>query len=133
MQYSGVIGVLTAVNTLELSRIIFLPNKKLYGAIITAINRPHMHASIANLVAKYNILPVNFFAVSKGSNVEITLFLDFSSAEISLERLSKEILAIKGVSKVDHIKPLFKGLIVDTHHFPLQFVVRELVFLGNLF
>jgi len=57
--------------------------------------------------------------LSEDNVAEIMLVLDFSNAKISVEKIGKEILGVKGMHNVVCIKPLLKGLLVDTYHFPL--------------
>lgn len=104
---------------LDLSRIISLPGRNVFGLVVSGVNKPEIYVAIAKLLAKYNILPVSSFTNSSNGEVEMTFFLDFSSSKISFKKLSERLKRIAYVKSIEHIKPLSEGLIVDTYHFPL--------------
>lgn len=104
---------------LDLSRIVFAPKKKLFGMVILAINKPEVNHMLADLLLKYNIKPLYTIIISKDDEIEITTFLDLSDAKTTSDKLVEEVLKIGDVKEVEVIKPLFKGLLIDTYHFPL--------------
>jgi len=107
------------VKFLNLSRIVSLPGRNVFGLVISGVNKPEIYVALTKLLAKYNVLPVNSLIVSRNGEVEITTFLDFTSSKISPKKLSEELKRIACIKNVEHIRPLSEGLIVDTYHFPL--------------
>ena len=112
-------------SALELLRMVYLPGRKLIGLLITAINRPEVLHNIASFLVKHNMKPLYTNIASLNDNIEITIFLDLSKTKTPINEVVKDISGLKDVKDVRVIKPLFKGLVIDTAHFPILLLSRR--------
>ena len=112
-------------SALELLRMVYLPGRKLIGLLITAINRPEVLHDLTSFLVKHNMKPLYTNIASLNGNIEITIFLDISKTKTPINRIAKDISSLKDVKDVRVIEPLFKGLVIDTAHFPILLLGRR--------
>jgi len=122
--------------SLELSRAAYAPSKKIFGFLIKAIGSPEVHYKLASILVKYSIKPLYGVIISINEEQEILLYLDFSEVKASLNEIVKNLRNVKEVREVHLIKPILKGLLIDTIHFPITvfkeraWIARESVLRG---
>ncbi len=112
-------------SALELLRMIYLPGRKLIGLLITAVNRPEVLHDLTSFLVKHNMKPLYSNIASLNDNIEITVFLDISKTKTPINKVVNDISGLKDVKDARAIKPLFKGLVIDTAHFPILLLGRR--------
>ena len=117
--------------SLELLRITFMPERKLLGLLIVATNKPKVIYELSSFLVKHNMKLLYANIVTKNDEAELTVFLDISETKNMLEEIAKEIAKTENVKKVHIIKPIFKGLIVDTIHFPILLLGERAWIIGK--
>lgn len=104
---------------LDLLRMVFMPDRELLGFLMVVANKPEVMYELLSFLVKNNVRLLYANMVARDGEVELTVFLDVSEIRNTLEGIVKGIAKIENVKKVNVIKPVFKGLIVDTVHFPI--------------
>ena len=118
-------------SALELLRMVYLPDRKLIGLLITAVNRPEVLHDLTSFLVKHNMKPLYTNIASLNDNIEITIFLDVSKTKTPINKVVKDISGLNDVKDVRVIKPLFKGLVIDTAHFPILLLGRRAWIIGE--
>ena len=105
--------------SLELLRAIYLPGKSIVGLHIFCVNTPETIYGLSKFLVKHNAKLLYANILAKNGNAELTVFLDITDATEPIDRIVDEISSLDFVRKVSIINPLFKGLIIDSVHFPI--------------
>ena len=106
----------------EIGRFLLLPDRKLYGVLVTAENKPGVLGEISAIPASHNanIIYLAFSAPSPTQKTATGLaFLDLTNADVSPEDIAKEAKKSKSITEIKIIYPPLEGFIADTLSNPL--------------
>ena len=101
------------------SRILYIPNKKLFGYWMFLENIPGVLEKVSKVFASYgvNILKVIITTVERGADA--LFYCDLTDSSITEDELLKKLKKLREVKEVKLIKPIIKGLLIDDIHFPI--------------
>ena len=100
----------------EIGRFMVFPDRKLYGVLVEAENKPGVLSEVSAVPAKYNANIVYLaFSALLPTKKTITglVFLDLTNADASLEELANDVRKIESVREVKIIYPPVEGFIAD--------------------
>jgi len=107
---------------LDVGRIVYLANRKIYGYAFKTMLDPKTTLKVAEITAKANA-PMIFIQYSKPKLTEKTakglVYLDFTEATSTPENILKEFKKSVAVEHVQLLKPTKSGVLTDTYFFPL--------------
>jgi len=100
----------------EIGRFLLLPDRKLFGFLVEADNKPGVLSKVSALPGKHNanILYIAFSAaVPTKKDATGLAFLDLTDADVSADELAREVEEIKSVKSVKVIYPPVEGFVAD--------------------
>ena len=104
---------------LDISTMIYVPNRKVYGFIILMKNYPGVLAEVSKVLYEYNVNILKLFATSNPEVADGIFFCDLTESNVDLDELKSSLESLDEVIEVKIIKPIIPGLVIDNLHFPL--------------
>ncbi len=108
---------------LDLSRLAYIPNRRVYALSIVASKRPSIIADVSSVFAKYGVDILYFISSTVYINTDVmsaVVFADFTDSGISPSKLVQELKELNGVMSVEVLEEIVPGLVVDSYHYPLM-------------
>lgn len=125
---------------LDLARVIYMPNRRLY--LITAVlpEIPNSIARVIKTLGKYNVEIVTIMGnIFMGKELgHLSFIIDLTESEASIERLVIELKNLPEVLLIEYVEPEEAGLIIDKYHFPIihgtgRAVIFDIEVLSSMF
>ncbi|MEM2126230.1 MAG: hypothetical protein QXQ53_07535, partial [Candidatus Methanosuratincola sp.] len=108
-------------NEFDLSRMLVLPGKKLFGIRFNLKVDPGALSEVANMALKHNVMPL-YFASSPSAlatKIPVLALIDVTDSDVPVEEVVKELESTGAVEGIKIIEPLADGLIIDNLSHPL--------------
>jgi len=101
------------------SRILYIPDKKLFGYWMLLENIPGVLEKVSRVFASYGINILKAIITTDEKGADALFFCDLTDASITEDELLKKLKKLRETKEVKLIKPIIKGLLIDNIHFPI--------------
>jgi len=101
------------------SRILFSPEKKLYGYWMKLDNLVGVLEKISKLFASHGINILKAIITSNEEGADAIFYCDFTRSKIEEEDLLSKFRKVREVKDIRLIRPIIDGLLIDDIHFPI--------------
>ncbi|MEN3016791.1 MAG: V4R domain-containing protein [Candidatus Methanosuratincola petrocarbonis] len=105
----------------DLSRMLVLPGKKLFGIRFNLKVDPGALSAIVQIALKYNVMPLYFASSPSTITTEIPVLalLDVTCSTVPIEGIVSELESTGAVGGIRIIEPITEGLVIDNLSHPL--------------
>lgn len=116
---------------LDLGRVIYRPNRKLYLITTVLPNIPNAIAKVVEVISKHNIEIITIMGniFMREELGHLTIIADLTESKKSINELALELQSLPEVILVQYVEPEEDSLIIDKYHFPIVYGVgRAIIF-----